>query len=317
MQKVLVTGGSGYIGSVLVTRLLEEGYQITVVDNFMFDQTSLLGLCHNPNLHIIRGDVRDEDTMMKAVEGADFIMPLAAIVGASACSRDWIAAESTNVGAIRILTRCRSPKQKIIFPCTNSGYGVGEEGIYCTEETPLRPISLYGKEKVEAEGIILNAGNSISLRLATVFGVSPFMRLDLLANNFVYRAINDGFVVLYQAHFKRNYIHVRDVARAFIHCMKNFDSMKDEPYNVGLSQANLSKWELCQEIKKQVPDFYFVAAEVGEDIDQRNYIVSNEKIEATGYRPDVSLQQGIRELIKGYQIIKGLEPQGNVLRRQG
>jgi len=301
--RVLITGGAGYIGSVLVHRLLLAGYKVRVLDNFKFSQTSLLGLCHDPNLHIIRGDVRDEDTMMKAVEGADFIIPLAAIVGVPACAKDFIGAESTNVGAIRILTRCRSDKQKIIFPCTNSGYGIGEEGIYCTEETPLRPISLYGKEKVAAEQIILKAGNSISLRLATTFGISAFMRLDLLVNNFVYRAVTDGFVVLYQADFKRNYIHVQDVAKVFVHCIRNFDRVKNEVYNVGLSDANISKRELCEEIKKQVPDFYFVESEIGEDPDQRNYLVSNAKIEATGYKPDVSLQEGIAELIKGYKII--------------
>lgn len=314
-MRILVTGGSGYIGSMLVPRLLEQGYEVVVLDNFMFSQTSLLGLCHNPELRIVAGDVRDEDTVMRAVKGADFIIPLAAIVGAPACSKDWIAAESTNVGAIRILTRCRSPEQKIIYPCTNSGYGIGKENIHCTEETLMRPVSLYGKEKVEAEGIILDAGNSISLRLATVFGASPFMRTDLLVNNFVYRAITDGFVVLFEGYFKRNYIHVRDVAKAFLHCIKHFDEMKGEAYNVGLSDANVSKLELCQEIKKQVPDFYFVEAEVGKDVDQRNYIVSNAKIEATGYKPDYSLQEGIAELIKGYQIIKGVESQGNVPRR--
>jgi len=303
-MRVLVTGGGGYIGSVLVHRLLFAQYEVTVLDNFKFNQTSLLGLCHNADLHIIRGDARDEETVMRAVEGADFIIPLAAIVGASACSKDWIAAESTNVGAIRILTRCRSGEQKIIYPCTNSGYGIGEEGIYCTEETPLRPISLYGKEKVEAERIILDAGNSISLRLATVFGTSPFMRLGLLVNNFAYRAVTDGFVVLYQGHFKRNYIHVQDVAGAFIHCIRNFETMKNEVYNVGLSDANLSKRELCQEIKKQVPDFYFVEAEVGEDIDQRNYVIDNSKIEKTGFKCEFSLQEGITELIKGYQILR-------------
>jgi len=289
---------------------------VAVLDNFKFNQTPLLGLCYHPNLHIIRGDVRDEDTVMRAAGETDFIIPLAAIVGAPACARDWIGSESTNVGAIRILTRCRS-KQGIIFPCTNSGYGVGEPGIYCTEETepgiycteetPLRPISLYGKQKVQAEEIILKAGNSISLRLATVFGVSPAMRLDLLVNNFVWRAVNDGFV--------RNYIHIRDVAKAFIHCIENFDSMKNEVYNVGLSDANLSKRELCEEIKKQIPDFYIVEAEIGEDVDQRNYTVSNAKIEATGYKPDISLQAGIAELIKGYQIIRSIQSAGNVPRR--
>jgi nucleoside-diphosphate-sugar epimerase len=198
----------------------------------------------------------------------------------------------------------RSKSQILIFPTTNSGYGIGEKGIYCTEETPLRPISLYGKLKAEIEEIILESGNSITLRLATVFGMSPRMRLDLLVNDFIYRAVNDRFLVLFEAHFKRNYLHVRDASRAFVHCLKKFDTMKGEPYNVGLSDANLSKWELCEEIKKQVPDFYFVEAPVGEDPDKRDYVVSNAKIETTGFKPLVSLQEGISELIKGYQIIK-------------
>lgn len=316
-KKVLVTGGSGYIGSVLVPMLLEQGYEVVVLDNFLYNQTSLLGLCHEPNLRIARGDVRDEETMKRALRDVDIILPLAAIVGAPACDRDPIAAHSTNLAAIEKLLRLRDSEQRIVFPCTNSGYGVGQEGILCTEETLMRPLSLYGRLKVEAEKAILNSGNSISLRLATVFGVSPFMRVDLLVNNFVYRAVTDGFVVLYQAHFKRNYIHVRDVARAFLHCIGNFGQMKNEPYNVGLSDANISKRELCVEIKRLVPDFYFVEAEVGEDIDQRNYIVSNEKIEATGYRPSVSLQRGIAEMIKAYDIIRGLDPQGNIPKRQG
>jgi nucleoside-diphosphate-sugar epimerase len=198
----------------------------------------------------------------------------------------------------------RSKNQIIIFPTTNSGYGIGEKGVYCTEETPLRPISLYGRLKVEIENILLDSGNCITLRLATVFGTSPRMRLDLLVNDFTYRAVMDHFLVLFEAHFKRNYLHVRDAARAFIHCLDNFDDIKNEPYNVGLSDANLSKWELCEEIKKQVPDFYFVEAAVGKDLDKRDYIVSNAKIEATGFRPNHSLQDGISELIKGYQIIK-------------
>lgn len=301
-DRILVTGGAGYIGSVLVPRLLEEGYQVTVIDNFMRNQTSLLGYCYYPKLEIITGDVRDRDLMARAVKEVDFILPLAAIVGATACDRDPIAARTTNLDAIKMLLEVRSQEQRIISPCTNSGYGIGQEGTFCTEETPLRPISLYGQLKVEAEKAILDSGNSISLRLATVFGISPGMRLDLLVNDFVYRAVTDRFTVLFEGHFKRNYIHIRDVAKAFIHCLNNFDTMKNEAYNVGLSEANLSKLELCEEIKKQVPDFYFVESKIGEDPDKRNYIVSNAKIEATGFKPDVSLQIGIAELIKGYKI---------------
>lgn len=303
-MKILVTGTAGYIGSILVPALLGRGWMVIAIDNFMYNQTSLLECCHHRNLTIIRGDARDRNLISDQLKNVDVIFPLACLTGAPLCSRDPIGARTTNFDAIKMLLDLRSKDQRIIFPTTNSGYGIGEKGVYCTEETPLRPISLYGKLKVEIERLILESGNSITLRLATVFGISPRMRLDLLVNDFTYRAVNDRFLVLFEAHFKRNYLHVRDVAKAFIHCLENFDDMKGEPYNVGLSEANLSKWELCEEIKKQVPDFYFVEAPVGEDPDKRDYIVSNEKIEATGFKPDFSLQDGISELIKGYQIVK-------------
>ncbi len=303
-MRVLVTGGAGYIGSVLVARLLERGYDVTVVDNFMYGQTSLLDCCHSENLSIIRGDVRNKPLISKCLSNADAILPLAAIVGAPACDNNPSAAQTINYDAVRMLLDLRERDQMIIFPTTNSGYGVGTKGIYCTEETPLNPISLYGRLKVEMEKELLKAGGCITLRLATVFGLSPRMRLDLLVNDFTYRAVTDRALVLFQSHFKRNYIHVRDVAKAVIHCLENFNKMQGEPYNVGLSDANLSKWELCEEIKKQLPDFCFVEAGAGEDPDKRDYIVSNEKIEATGFKPDYSLQQGIAELIKGYQVIR-------------
>lgn len=303
-MKILVTGGAGYIGSILVPELLNKGHEVIVVDNLMYNQTSLLDCCNNKKLSIIRGDARDKQLISKCIENVDAIFPLACYTGAPLCSRDPIGAETTNLGAIKMLLELRNDDQIIIYPTTNSGYGVGQEGKYCTEETPLNPISFYGRLKVEAEKAILESGNCITLRLATVFGVSPRMRLDLLVNDFIYRSVTDGFLVLFESHFKRNYIHVRDVAKAFIHCLDNFDSMKNETYNVGLSDANLSKWELCEEIKKQVPNLYLVEAEIGEDPDKRDYIVSNEKIEATGFKPDHSMQQGIEELIKGYQIIK-------------
>jgi nucleoside-diphosphate-sugar epimerase len=302
--KILITGGAGYIGSVLVPLLLEEGYEVVVIDNFLYNQTSLLDCCYNKNLTVVRGDARDKSLVSQYLKKADFILPLACITGAPACDKDPTAAKTVNLDAIKMLLQIRSKDQKIIFPTTNSGYGIGKNGIYCDESTPLKPISLYGKLKVEAEKYILDSGNSITLRLATCFGISPRMRLDLLVNDFVYRAVNDKFIILFQPHFKRNYIHVRDVARAFVHCLNNFDKMKNEPYNVGLSDANLSKLELCQEIKKQIPDFVFLTSEIGEDPDKRNYIVSNDKIEKTGFKPKYSLQEGITELIKGYQIIK-------------
>jgi len=303
-KQILVTGGAGYIGSILVPALLQKGYQVVVVDNFIYQQNSLLDCCQNKNLTIIRGDARDRDLISGQIKKVDVIFPLACLTGAPLCSKDPIGAKTTNFDAIKMLLDLRSKDQRIIFPTTNSGYGIGEKGVYCTEETPLRPVSLYGKLKVEIEKLILDSGNSITLRLATVFGISPRMRLDLLVNDFTYRAVNDRFLVLFEAHFKRNYLHVRDVAKAFIHCLENFDDMKGEPYNVGLSDANLSKWELCEEIKKQVPDFYFAEASVGEDPDKRDYIVSNAKIEATGFKPEFSLQDGISELIKGYQVLR-------------
>jgi nucleoside-diphosphate-sugar epimerase len=302
--RILVTGGAGYIGSILVPRFLQQDYQVVVIDNFMYSQTSLLDCCYNKNLTVIRGDARDRDLITGQLRKADVILPLACLTGAPLCSKDPVGAKTTNFDAVKMILDLRSENQILIFPTTNSGYGIGEAGIYCTEETPLRPISLYGKLKVNIEKIILDSGNSITLRLATVFGISPRMRLDLLVNDFTYRAVNDRFLVLFEARFKRNYLHVWDVARAFLHCLENFDHMKEEPYNVGLSDANLSKWELCEEIKKQVPDFYFAEAPIGEDPDKRDYIVSNAKIEAMGFKPLVSIHEGISELIKGYQIIK-------------
>lgn len=306
-MKILVTGGAGYIGSILVPMLLEKGAGVTVVDNFFYKQNSLLDVCFNPKLKIIRGDCRDESLMKKVIKDQDFIIPLACLVGAPLCDKFPMEAKSINLDAIKMIIKLRSKKQKIIFPNTNSGYGIGKKDMYCTEESPLNPISLYGKLKVDAEKALLKSGNAITLRLATVFGISPRMRLDLLVNDFVYRAENDGYVVLFEANFKRNYIHVRDVARVFIHCIENFAKMKNQTYNVGLSDANLSKNELCEEIKKQIPKFTFVESPIGKDPDQRNYIVSNEKIEKTGFEPQVDLQDGITELIKGYQVIKRSE----------
>jgi len=301
---ILVTGGAGYLGSTLVPALLDEGHRVTVLDNFLFGQASLNHLCANPNFEVHRGDARDSEVLKPLLRDADIIIPLAALVGAPLCNNDKIGAETINRDAVLTLIRLASPQQRIMMPVTNSGYGIGEAGKFCTEETPLRPITLYGRTKVQAEQAVLERGNCISFRLATVFGMSPRMRIDLLVNDFVYRAVNDRAVVLFEAHFKRNYIHVRDVARAFVHGICNFESMRDQPYNVGLSDANLSKLELCQQIQAHLPKFVFLEAPVGEDPDKRDYIVSNEKIERSGYRPAHSLDDGIRELIKGYRMLR-------------
>ena len=305
MTRVLVTGGAGYLGSVLVPSLLERGFAVTVVDNFMYSQDSLAAACYHPAFTLVRGDVRSMETMRPLFKNADIIIPLAALVGAPLCDRDPLAATSTNLRAIVEMLDHLSREQRILLPVTNSGYGVGEPGKYCTEETPIRPISLYGRDKVEVERVLLDRHPSaLSFRLATVFGMSPRMRLDLLVNDFTYRACVDRFVVLFESHFKRNFLHVRDVARAFLHGIEHFDAMKGSPYNVGLSDANISKLELCQRIQQQLPSFVFVESSIGRDPDQRDYIVSNAKIEGTGYRTMFSLDDGIRELIKGFAMIR-------------
>lgn len=300
---ILVTGGAGYLGSILLPELLRLGHRVTVLDNFMYQQNSLLDYCAYEYFDVVKGDARDEDILKPLLKRVDYIIPLAALVGAPLCNRDKIGTITTNRDAIASISKLASKEQRIIIPTTNSGYGIGEDGIYCTEETPLNPISLYGKVKVEAEKIVLDRGNSISFRLATVFGMSPRMRIDLLVNDFTYRAFKDRFVVIFEGHFKRNYIHIRDVARAFVHAINNFKAMKDDAYNVGLSDANLSKIELCAKIKEQIPDFVYMEAPVGEDPDKRNYVISNKKMEKTGFKPCHSIEIGIRELIKGYTIL--------------
>ncbi|MBF0121975.1 MAG: NAD(P)-dependent oxidoreductase [Candidatus Omnitrophica bacterium] len=303
-MKILITGGAGYLGSVMVPRLLAEGHEVVVLDNFMYGQAPLLEVCHHSKFTIVRGDARDKKLVEKLMKDCGAIFPLACLTGAPLCAKDPAGAQAILVDAVKLIVDLSSKEQRIIFPTTNSGYGVGEKGKFCTEETPLRPISIYGRLKCDAEKAVLDSGHGITLRLATAFGASPRMRLDLLVNDFVYRAVYDRFVILFEAHFKRNFIHTRDVTKAFIHGLNNFEKMKNEPYNVGLSDANLSKMALCEEIKKHVPDFYFVEAAVGEDPDKRDYIVSNEKIEKTGFKPDMSLSLGIAELVKAYQILK-------------
>lgn len=301
---ILVTGGAGYLGSTMVPVLLEAGHKVAVVDNFMYGQSSLNHTCHHPNFSVARGDIRLENVMLPLMKKADIIIPLAAYVGAPLCTKDPIGASTVNHDAIILMIKNLSKDQWILMPTTNSAYGTGDENNFCTEESPLRPVSQYAVEKVRIEQELMQHTNTISYRLATVFGMSPRMRIDLLVNDFTYRAVYDRFVVLFESHFKRNYIHVRDVVRAFLHGIDNFDKMKGHVFNVGLSEANVSKKELCLAIQKQIPEFIFLEAAVGKDPDQRNYIVSNAKIEATGFKTTHSLEDGIAELIKGYTMIK-------------
>ena len=302
--QVLVTGGAGYLGSTMVPELLAAGHKVTVLDNFMYHQNSLAHVCHHPGFDVVRGDVRSESTVLPLLKKADIVIPLAAYVGAPLCARDPVGASSTNHDAIVMMLKHVSKHQRILMPTTNSAYGSGDEKNFCTEDSPLRPMSLYAIEKVKVEKELLQHPNATSFRLATVFGMSPRMRIDLLVNDFTYRAVHDRFVVLFEAGFKRNYIHVRDIARAFMHGIDHYEKTNGQIFNVGLSDANVSKRELCLAIQKQVPEFTFIEAPIGKDPDQRNYIVSNSRIEATGYQPQVSLDAGIRELIKGFTMIR-------------
>lgn len=303
-KKILVTGGAGYLGSILVPALLSKGYKVTVLDALIYNQTPLLDCCSNPGFQFVKGDICHEALLRQLLAEADIVMPLAAIVGAPACKANPTVTQLVNLEAQLRMVRMISKEQMVIFPTTNSGYGIGEKDGFCTEASPLRPVSDYGRMKVEVEKALLERGNAITFRLATVFGMSPRMRLDLLVNDFTYRAYKDRCVVLFEEHFRRNYIHIRDVAKAFLFGIEHYDGMKGESYNVGLSSANLTKRQLCEKIKEQVPDFYIHSAPIGEDPDKRDYLVSNAKIETLGWFPDYSLDDGIRELLKGFHILK-------------
>ena len=298
-MNILVTGGAGYIGSLLVPDLLSQGHSVTVIDNFMYRQTSLASSIRDEKLTLVFGDVRDESLMKVHLAKADVVIPLAAIVGAPACDSDPVAAQSINKDSILWLLRLLSPNQRIIMPTTNSAYGSGDKNNYCDENSPLNPLSLYARDKVTVEKALMELPNATSFRLATVFGISPRMRLDLLVNNFAFRAITDGFVIVFEGHFKRNYIHVLDVIQAFNLGLNNEKNFKGEIFNVGLSEANISKIDLCREIQSLIPTFTFLEAALGKDPDQRNYVVSNQKIENLGFKPSVSLRSGLEELIKG------------------
>ena len=303
-MKILITGGSGYIGSVLSSILLDQKYEVTVIDNLFYGQMPNSNLFLNNNYNMNKIDIRDKSLFLEKITSHDIIIPLAAIVGAPACDNDCNLATEVNLNQIKFIVDNLSSNQKVILPTTNSGYGIGESGKFCDEESPLNPISHYAKTKIEAEKYLIESGNGISLRLATVFGPSQRMRLDLLVNDFVYKALVDGYLVLFEGHFKRNYIHIMDVCLAILHMIENYEKLNNNIYNVGLSEANLSKYELCVEIKKHIQNFLFIESKIREDQDKRDYIVSNRKIERTGWKPKFTLDDGIISLIKLYKSIK-------------
>ena len=303
-MKILITGGSGYIGSILSSFLLEKKDEVTVLDNLLYNQMPNPNLFLNNKYNMNKVDIRNQSLFLEKIASHDIIIPLAAIVGAPACDKDYDLATEINLNQIKFLVDNLSSNQKVILPTTNSGYGIGESGKFCDEESPLNPISHYAKTKTEAEKYLIEKGNGISLRLATVFGPSHRMRLDLLVNDFVYKALTDGYLVLFESHFKRNYIHIIDVCSAILHMISNYDRLNNNIYNVGLSDANLSKYELCVEIKKHIQNFLFIESKIREDQDKRDYIVSNLKIEKTGWKPKYTLDDGIISLIKLYKSIK-------------
>ena len=302
-MKVLLTGGAGYLGSTITNRLLNDGYGVTVLDSLEFNQLSLLPFVKNKNFNFVYGDARNKELLKKLVQSHDIIIPLAARVGFPACDADPITATQLNYEQIVDVVNFADGKAKILFPNTNSGYGVAEGGEVCTEESPLNPISHYGVTKVNAEKYLMENTDAICFRLATVFGPSPRMRTDLLVNEFVYKAITDKYIVLFEPHFKRNYIHIEDVANAFSFMIDNYTLHHNEVFNVGLSDANLSKLELVNLIKNYVPDFSISVSDYYEDPDKRDYIVSNDKIEATGWKPQYSIDDGIQQLISVYKMI--------------
>lgn len=302
-MNVLLTGGAGYLGSTIVNKLLNDGYGVTVLDSLEFNQLSLLPFVKNKNFNFVYGDARNKELLKKLVTSHDIVIPLAAKVGFPACDADPITATQLNYEQIVDVVNFADGKVKILFPNTNSGYGVAEGGQVCTEESPLNPISHYGVTKVSAERYLMENTDAICFRLATVFGPSPRMRVDLLVNEFVYKAITDKYIVLFEPHFKRNYIHIEDVANVFSFMIDNYDTYQNQVFNVGLSDANLSKLELVNLIKNYVPDFSISVSDYYEDPDKRDYIVSNEKIEATSWRPQYSIEDGIQQLINTYKMI--------------
>ena len=301
MNNVLITGGAGYIGSILTEKLLQSGYNVTVLDSLIYNQLSLLGFCHNKKFKFVHGDVRNETLLKDLVDSVDIIIPLAAIVGMPACKSYPQVAIDVNYKHIANVLKFAGKNKKIILPTTNSQYGSSTEII--TEESPFKPLSLYAETKCDAEKALLDNQNGIALRLATVFGISYRMRMDLLVNDLTYKAITDGYLVLFESHFIRNYIHIRDIANTFLFMIENYDKCNGNAYNVGLSSANCNKLQLAEKIKEYVPELVIVKNEFKKDFDQRNYIVSNKKLESLGWTPQYSLDDGINELLQGYKLI--------------
>ena len=307
MKKILITGGAGYLGSLISTIFLEKDYKITVLDNLMHKKNTLNHILEENNFNFIKGDVRDSSLYKKLIKENDIILPLAGIVGAPLCEKNKELTKEVNQVAIDNLCKIKSKDQIIIYPTTNSGYGITDKNTICTEDMNLNPISLYGLTKVNAEKIVMEKDNTIALRLATVFGTSYRNRIDLLVNHFTYMAVKTKEILLFEPHFRRNYIHIRDIVYTFEYCLEKFDKMKNQIYNVGLSEANLTKLSLCEEIKKIVPDLKIKISEKGKDPDKRDYFVSNEKIERTGWKTKMSFSEGIKELVSAYSKMENYE----------
>ena len=301
MKTVLITGGAGYLGSVLTEVLINKGYKVTVLDNLIYKQTSVAPFVYNPNFNFVLGDVTDNAVLRPLVESHDVIIPLAAIVGMPACKANPELTIKVNYLQVKNITEWVTKDQIVLIPNTNSQYGSSTEII--TEDSPFKPLSLYAETKCDAEKAVLDSGNGIALRLATVFGMSYRMRMDLLVNDFVYKAVNDGYLVLFESHFIRNYIHIRDIANTFLFMIENYEKCNNNAFNVGLTSANCTKLELAETIQKYIPDLVIVENNFKQDFDQRNYIVSNAKLENQGWAPTFTLDKGIQELIKGYQLI--------------
>jgi nucleoside-diphosphate-sugar epimerase len=305
-MNILITGGAGYVGSMLIQKIFESDIEfdkLTVLDNLMYRQTSLTQFCYHDKFEFIQGDVRHREEFLPLVQKADVIIPLAAYVGFPACDRDVEAATKVNFEQIKFIIENTSRDQKIIYPNTDSAYGQTDGGEYCTEETPLVPTSHYGRTKTQSEYALRDANRGIVLRLATVFGIAPRIRLDLLINDFTFKAVTDGYIVLFERHFKRNFVHVQDVATAFIFMLKNYEKYNGEVFNVGNTEANMTKLELCETIQKHVPKFSINVEEFNTDPDKRNYVVDNSKLENEGWSCEFSVDDGIRELIKAYRMI--------------